>query len=183
MLTFLTEQAGIFVLLLGALVVGLGVWVYLLQRKLEGRESHHDQVIRAVEEEGIEGVLTSQARDIKRLTHDATELYGVAESMNARVASALSRISVLRFNPFNDAGGNQSFTCALLDEYGSGLVISSLHHRSSNRMYAKPIVNGQSEFPLSQEEQQAIQEAMMSVRPTSVPQEDVQQEHVQESVN
>ena len=162
MFDFLTNNAGIFVLALSALVAGLGYWIFTLQKKLANRDTHHDQVIQAVEEEGIEGLLAGQARDITRLSHDAKELYEITEKMQEQVATSLSNISVLRFNPFNDAGGNQSFSCALLDERGNGLVISSLHHRSGNRMYAKPLRQGRSEFPLSREEQQTIVQALES---------------------
>ena len=162
MFDFLTNNSGIFVLVLGALVAALGFWIFSLQRKLADREAHHDQLIQAVEEEGIEGVLSRQAKDITRLSHDAKELYEVTERMQEQVATSLSNVSVLRFNPFNDAGGNQSFSCAMLDERGNGLVISSLHHRSGNRMYAKPLKEGVSEFPLSREEKQTIMHALES---------------------
>jgi len=65
----------------------------------------------------------------------------------------------VRFNPFEDVGGDQSFAIALLDQHGNGLVLSSLHNRAETRVYAKPIQAGRSEYTLSAEEQQALAQA------------------------
>lgn len=167
MLEFLTNNAGPLLLVLFLATSGLAVWNVMLLRQLRGRQAHHDELLQAVENEGVEGLLTKQARDITRLSHDVEELYKQGEVTQQRLDGALTKIGVLRFNPFGDAGGNQSFVCALLDARGSGLVISSLHHRSGNRIYAKPIKENASEFPLSTEEQQAIRQAMEG-RPAQV---------------
>ena len=63
----------------------------------------------------------------------------------------------MRFNPFSDTGGDQSFSIALLDGAGDGLVISSLFGRSETRVFAKPVQGGQSKYTLTDEEQEAIQ--------------------------
>lgn len=69
---------------------------------------------------------------------------------------SIQKIGMVRYNPFADDGGNLSFSIALLDEHQNGVVITSMHGRESNRIYAKPIKQGKSEFTLTQEEQQAI---------------------------
>lgn len=66
---------------------------------------------------------------------------------------------VVRFNPFNDTGGNQSFALALLDKKDSGVLVLSLHGRSSTRVYVKEVENGESRYELSKEEKQAIEKA------------------------
>ena len=68
----------------------------------------------------------------------------------------LQKIAVVRFNPFNETGGNQSFSLAILDGNDCGIVITSLFSRNENRVYSKPIKNGVSEFTLTDEEKQAI---------------------------
>lgn len=73
---------------------------------------------------------------------------------------ALRRVGVIRFNPYNDVGGDQSFAVTLLDEEGNGLVFSSLHGREGTRVYAKPVRAGESqEYSLSDEEKEAIKVA------------------------
>ena len=68
----------------------------------------------------------------------------------------VQRVGLVRFNPFSDTGGDQSFSIALLDGEGDGLVISSLFSRNETRVFAKPIQAGQSKYNLTEEEQQAI---------------------------
>ncbi len=72
---------------------------------------------------------------------------------------AFQRVGLVRFNPFEDTGGNQSFALALLDGEGNGWVLSSLHARSGTRVYAKAIRGGRSDGALSEEETDAIKQA------------------------
>lgn len=75
----------------------------------------------------------------------------------------IRRVGLVRYNPFSDAGGDQSFALALLDEHKDGVVISSLYGREMNRVYAKRIEKGQSaKHQLTEEEKQAISEAAAS---------------------
>ena len=67
---------------------------------------------------------------------------------------------MVRFNPFEDTGGNQSFAIALLDAHGDGVVISSLHARGSTRLYAKAVRAGRPDGAASAEEAQALRQAM-----------------------
>ncbi|MBI2414937.1 DUF4446 family protein [candidate division WWE3 bacterium] len=69
----------------------------------------------------------------------------------------VQKVSLKRFNPFDDTGGNQSFTMAMLDANNDGVVFSSLHGRSGTRIYAKPIKSGmQADHELSEEEQEVV---------------------------
>ena len=70
------------------------------------------------------------------------------------------KIGVVRFNPFDNLGGNQSFVISLLDKQNNGFVISSLFIKDGNRVYAKAVKNGLSEHPLSDEEKEAIERAI-----------------------
>ncbi len=67
------------------------------------------------------------------------------------------KINVLRYNPFESIGGDQSFILTILDQNNSGVLVSSLHNRDITRVYAKPIKNGQGDnITLSKEEKLAI---------------------------
>ena len=75
--------------------------------------------------------------------------------------SHISRFWLTRYNPYEDSGGDQSFTVALLDENGSGIVLTSLHARSGTRVFAKPIEGGKSsKYKLSREEEEVIKKAL-----------------------
>ena len=75
---------------------------------------------------------------------------------------AIQKLGVVRFNPFNEIGGNQSFVIALLDGKNNGFVISSLFVKEGNRVYTKAIKQGKSDYKLSKEEMEAINLAINS---------------------
>lgn len=66
------------------------------------------------------------------------------------------KVSVLRYNPYEDTGGDQSFSIALLDGTKTGFILTSLHTRSGTRIYTKAIVEGKSTVKLSKEEEQVL---------------------------
>jgi len=73
----------------------------------------------------------------------------------------IQKVALLRFNPYEDTGGDQSFTVALLNEGGDGIVITSLHARSGTRVFAKPIGLGKGQnYQLSKEEEQVVKKAI-----------------------
>ncbi|MDQ3493536.1 MAG: DUF4446 family protein [Chloroflexota bacterium] len=74
---------------------------------------------------------------------------------------ALQHVGVVRFNPFDDTGSNQSFALALVDADGNGVVLSSLHSRQQTRVYLKEVIGGQSEAQLSGEETEALRRAAL----------------------
>ena len=86
--------------------------------------------------------------------------YRHLSSVNNQISNApggIEKVKLIRFNPFDDVGGDQSFILVLLNKENSGVLLTSLHHRSFTRIYAKPIKNGQGDnITLSKEEKSAI---------------------------
>ena len=73
----------------------------------------------------------------------------------------LQKVGFKRYNPFTDTGGDQSFTTAILDDLGDGIMISSLHSRENTRLYAKKVADGKvTGQVLSSEEQEVIKQAL-----------------------
>jgi hypothetical protein len=72
------------------------------------------------------------------------------------LADAIRHVAVIRYDAFNEMGGRYSFSLALLDDAGDGLVLTSIHGRSDTRTYFKGVRAGVSDDPLSPEEQRAI---------------------------
>jgi hypothetical protein len=107
----------------------------------------------------FEELLHSIARHIQILEKDQSEALTKIQSLEHTITFAIQKIGVVRFNPFDDGGGNFSFSVALLDGHNSGLVITSMHGREQNRIYTKRIDNGKSESQLTAEETQAVQAA------------------------
>jgi hypothetical protein len=70
-------------------------------------------------------------------------------------------VELLRYNPYEDTGGDQSFSLALLDNDGNGVVVTSLHSRSGTRVFSKPVILGKaSQFQFSKEEDEVIKKAL-----------------------
>ena len=80
--------------------------------------------------------------------------------LEALTQQSIQKVGVIRFNPFADTGGDQSFAVALLDAEGNGVVLSSLHGRADTRIFAKSVQAGRSKHALSDEEQDAIRKAL-----------------------
>ena len=109
--------------------------------------------------EFLNGIVTKQIvleGKIKKLE----EAHSALSDMNLK---NVCRVGFVRFNPFDDAGSNQSFSLALLDRNNDGVVVTSLHGRSGTRIYSKPVKNRiQENFELSKEEKDAIDFAIKS---------------------
>lgn len=105
---------------------------------------------------GIES-LWSRVMEIERTSH---HLFRRIEAMADELARCVRRVSLVRFNAFENTGGEQSFSVALLDEHGDGAVLTALVGREDVRVYAKPVTGGSSTYPLSDEEREAIRRAL-----------------------
>ena len=100
----------------------------------------------------------------KDLQKNFKEIKSELDSLKKSSSLHIQKIGIIRFNPFSEVGGDQSFSLALLDETDFGVVITSLYTREENRVYGKPIKKGLSEYSLSEEEKQAIEEAKTNGR-------------------
>lgn len=82
-------------------------------------------------------------------------------SFKRQFLKSVQKVGLKRYNPYHDTGGDQSFSVALLDGRGDGLILTSLHSRAGTRVFAKPVKNGkESGFPLSAEEQEVVAQAL-----------------------
>ncbi len=95
----------------------------------------------------------AQVRDTTRRVEDVDQL---AQRLEKAAYFSLQHLGVVRFNPFHDTGGDQSFAIALVDGHGNGVGLSSLHARDATRIYAKPLNRWESTYSLTDEEKQAI---------------------------
>ena len=89
-------------------------------------------------------------------------LEGRDAELDLRLQGAITQCGVVRYDAMGEMTGRQSSSVALLDSHGTGVVLSSILHREQARLYAKPITEGRSEFDLSPEESQALEDAMRS---------------------
>lgn len=99
----------------------------------------------------------SEVRDLRR---EVETLRAELRDVRADLADAIRHVSVVRYDAFQDLAGRMSFSAALLDDAGDGLVISALNGRSETRAYAKGIKGGVAvSGSLSPEEDEAVSKA------------------------
>ena len=104
-------------------------------------------------------MIFEQIKRLRQAEKNIRELKKFDKYLEKMSLASLHKVAVVRFNPFNDTGGDQSFVIALLDARDNGLVLSSLFAREGTRIYTKPVQAGQSKYPLSEEEMEAIKRA------------------------
>jgi uncharacterized protein YlxW (UPF0749 family) len=104
---------------------------------------------------------TRRGKDSK-LPTNVEGLRNEVASLKAEVSDALRHLAVVRYDAFGDMGGHLSWSLALLDDSGNGVVLTSIHGRSEARTYAKNITDWKSEQQISPEEEEAIAVAKAS---------------------
>jgi hypothetical protein len=141
-------------------VVVLGVWLAWLQRSEALLRRRLRRVLPEGETGGIDEILDRQLKRIEGLSERVDALNKLHHELENLSQRTIQKVGVIRYNPFSDTGGDQSFAIALLDSLGNGVVLSSLHSRTDTRVFAKPVQSGRSKFQLSDEEQDAIKKAL-----------------------
>lgn len=148
-----------------ALFLVLAIWVITLQLRMNRLVRHYNRVLSDSENGTLGEALDRYIERLDDVSSQMDDLTQTCEAVETHVRRAIQRIGVVRFNPFADTGSDQSFAVALLDQNGTGIVFSSLFSRSSTRIFAKPVVDGKSTHVLTDEEQEAIDQAMSSDTP------------------
>lgn len=113
-------------------------------------------------DDALRGVLDGQARKIERLEQAVRTLDKRDKHQQKLIDGSVQRVALVRYDAFEDVGGRLSFSCAMLDDHGSGVVLTSINGRQETRVYAKPIAEGRSTYNLSSEEEEAIRRALAS---------------------
>ena len=108
--------------------------------------------------------VADQRDALGQLRDDIGTVHANTETLRTLQRAAISRVGLVRYDAFPDMGGMLSFSAAMLDERGDGVVISAINGRQETRAYAKPLVEGGSEHTLSDEEQEAVAAALRSGR-------------------
>ncbi len=146
------------------LVLALGTFCLGLGSRLSRVERQYKALMRGSIAPGEQGLsigeaLVRQGEGLELARSDLAALQKRVVDMNVLVSHSVQHVGLVRYNPFQDTGGDQSFALALLDKQGDGVVISSLHSRTMTRFYAKPIKAGIAVVSLSEEEVKAVQQA------------------------
>jgi len=160
---FIEPYSIIIILALSAMAILLLIWVIALQVSLHRTKAKIAEIFQGNSAKNLEGVILQHTQNLKTLDHDIQELFNISNQINNLALRGLYKVGMIRFNPFKDVGGDQSFAIALLNGKNNGLVISSLFTREGTRIYSKSVKAGSPEkYPFTEEEEQAIKIALGS---------------------
>jgi hypothetical protein len=140
-------------LVLALLALGGTVFLLARQQRLLGQYQH---LMTGTSGGNLEEILNDHVAQMRDTAERVERVEALARRLEQSGHRSFRHWGVVRFNPFHDTGGDQSFAIALTDGHGNGIALSSLHARDVTRVYAKPLENWKSSYPLTDEEQQAI---------------------------
>lgn len=109
-------------------------------------------------------MLTEYLATVRTVARRTEEMDAQVDYLIQNLPFLVRHVGLVRFSPFHDTGGDQSFSVAILDGRGDGVVVSALHSRTESKLYAKPVNAGQSRYALTEEEKQAIDQSVETQR-------------------
>ena len=133
------------------------IWLLVLTVLFYRLQSHYNAITRGSHQRNLQTILDSILKELDVAKKDIANLTEKCDKIEKDGMLHIQKIGLLRFNPFKDTGGDQSFILALVDATNTGVVISGLYSRSGTRWYAKKVVAGKGiEHELSQDEKKAL---------------------------
>jgi len=142
------------------IVFALIVWVIAITILLIQTMLHYRKLTKNITKKDLKSVLSEILNNVNLNQKQLKELDSAFTKAREDMKTHIQKIGFVRFNPFPQTGGDQSFCLALLDEKDSGFVLSSLHSRDTTRFYAKTIKSGKGDgYDLSKEEGRAVSRA------------------------
>ena len=152
-LMFIVAGMGILMVIMYAFILNL----YMDVRRMKKR---YKKMMTGVESGNLERMLIGHIDEVQRVKEQNTALEVENKKISDLLQQALTRVGMVRFRAFEDMGGDLSYAVAMLDSHNNGVILSSVFGREGSQAYAKPIENGSSTYKLTEEEQQALREAM-----------------------
>lgn len=114
--------------------------------------------------ENINEMLEEYVKNVDEIKAENKEIIEYCQKLDDRSNDYLKKMGMVRYNAYKDTGSNLSFTLAILDNENNGFVLNGIYARDNSNIYAKPVVNGKSEYVLSNEEEEAIRKAITDVK-------------------
>ncbi len=153
------ENAALLVAVLLLLVALVSIALGLVARRASRLEARLEGLTRGEDGRSLAGVLDAHLENVRAVSRRQDDLDAHAGALDAQAGRAVQGVALIRFNTFEDTGGNQSFALALVDPGGTGVVVNSLHARNQTRLYAKAVRAGVADGALSAEETEALRVA------------------------
>lgn len=145
-------STSILIYIIGGFIAIIVLWIILIEYRLK-------KFFAGTKASNLEEVMNILGRDNTLIKESQKEVMSHLVEVDKRLDKSIRNIKTVRFNPFIEAGGNQSFAISFLNDEGDGVVISSLYARDRMSIFAKPINKGGSEFELTEEEREVLEKS------------------------
>jgi len=133
------------------------VWLAVLTIFLWKAVSHYNKLVRGLIDKSFKSIIENLLKDTNTSKKDIDYLKAYCDKIQKEGLLHIQKIGLVRFNPFKDTGGDQSFILSVVDGNDTGVIISGLYARTGTRWYAKRVVKGKSlEHELSDEEKKSL---------------------------
>lgn len=132
----------------------------IVLNRLNQTKKKYRFLLRGMSNKNLEDIILENAEKISALEEDIQENSKRIDLLSESLNKFIKNIAVKRYNAFDGVGGEQSFSIALLDDEGNGVVLTSIHGRDAARTYAKPVIEGRSKYNLSEEEKIVLSSAL-----------------------
>ena len=143
-------------ILTGVILFVFFMWNIYLSYNLSKIKRRTRSFFASSEAKDLEGIIYKQIKKTNEIDCAIKKIVEDNKKIKGNLSECVQKVGVVRFNPFGDVGGNQSFVIALLDNSLNGVIIQGLYSRDGVRVYSKEIKEGKSEYALGKEEEEAI---------------------------
>jgi hypothetical protein len=140
------------VYIIAGLTAILILWIVLIEYRLK-------KFFAGTKARNLEQVMNILGEDISEIKKSQIQINDHLVTVDNRLSKSIRKVKTIRFNPFVDAGSNQSFAISFLNDEGDGVVMSSLYARDRMSIFAKPINKGKPEFELTEEERDVLEKS------------------------
>ncbi len=144
------------IITMAAIILVMFIIILTNTVKLNKLKKRHQKITNNFNDKNLETILIDHYKKVQEVTIDNQKIKNDIIKIKKDLSICVQKIGVIRYNAFNDVGSDLSYAIAVMDLEDNGFVINGIYSRESSTTYAKPVVNGQSKYPLSVEEMQAI---------------------------
>ncbi len=128
------------------------LWIVLTEYRLK-------KFFAGTKARNLEDIMVNLGKEMVEIKKSQGQIEKHLTTIDTRLNKSIRNVKALRFNPFVDAGSNQSFAISFLNDEGDGVIISSLYARDRMSIFAKPIAEGKSKFELTEEEREVLEQS------------------------
>ena len=157
---FMQDNLAIILIAMTILLVLLIILSIVTLVKLSRTKKRYKMLVNGATGEDLENIIADNIAQMNELVVKNNKIDEDYAAMRNLFEKSLQKIAVYRFSAFHDMGGDMSYAVAMLDHNNNGVIFSSIFGRQESCTYVKPVENGISKYPLSEEENKVLQEAM-----------------------